>query len=341
MSSQPLDVGVRRQLAHEAAVHPAQLALVEDRRGAAHPVDREALDQLVGAENRRIVLGAPPEQGEVVADRSGQIALPTQLLHGGAAVSLRQLAAVRPVEERQVRVARRNGVERAQNQQLLRRVREVIVAANHVGDPHVRIVHRDREVVQRGAVATRDHEVVLGPVLEPNRPADQVLDHRHPVVRDAQANRRAGTVPGLAAVPRASVGPLPGANVVCGGRVGIGVTALDQLCDPLAVTLTALVLAQRPVVPVELQPAQGIQDLLDVLRHGALTVGVLDPQHELPARVPGEKPVVERGAGAADVQGARGRWGEAIAGRRGTAHGRPAPMFPQHSRLSARLGLRC
>ena len=43
-------------------------------------------------------------------------------------------------------------------------------------------------------------------------------------------------------------------------------------------------LADRPLVPVELQPAQGVEDLLDVLRSGALAVGVLDPQDQSPPR---------------------------------------------------------
>ena len=148
-------------------------------------------------------------------------------------MTLRQLAPVGPVQERQVRIARRDGVEGAQDQQLLRRVRQVVVAANDVGDPHVGIVHCDREVVQRRAVTPRDHEVVLGPVLEPHRPADQVLDHGHPLVRDAQADRRARLVPGLAPVAGAPVGLLPGANVLR-DRPGRGKRGRLQAAPPPA-----------------------------------------------------------------------------------------------------------
>ena len=70
--------------------------------------------------------------------------------------------------------------------------------------------------------------------------------------------------------------------------------------------LSALGLRDRPLVPVELEPAQRIEDLLDVLRGRALAVRVLDPQHERPARSAGHEPVVECGAGASDVQGAVG-----------------------------------
>ena len=73
----------------------------------------------------------------------------------------------------------------------------------------------------------------------------------------------------------------------------------------------ALVLAQRPLVPVELEPAQRVEDLLDVLGRRALAVGVLDPQDERPARAAREQPVVERRPRAADVQGTRRRGREA------------------------------
>ena len=181
-----------------------------------------------------------------------------------------------------MRVARRGDAERAQDQQLLRRVREVIVSADDVGDPHVRVVDRDREVVQRGAVAAGDDEVVLAAVLEPHRPADQVVDHGDALVGHSQADRRAGLVAGLAAVSGAAVRLLPGADVVGGCRVGVGVAGVDKLRDAFRVALAARVLAHRALVPVELQPAQRVEDLLDVLRHRALAVGVLDAQHEAP-----------------------------------------------------------
>ena len=83
-------------------------------------------------------------------------------------MALRELLAVGPVEQRQVRVARRLVAERLEDEQLLGRVREVIVAADDVGDPHLGVVDGDREVVERRAVAARDHEVVREPVLEPD-----------------------------------------------------------------------------------------------------------------------------------------------------------------------------
>ena len=87
--------------------------------------------------------------------------------------------------------------------------------------------------------------------------------------------------------------------------------ASKQRRERLAVALGAVGLHDRALVPVELQPAQRVEDLLDVLRRRALAVGVLDAQHELPALVAGEQPVEQGRAGAADVQGPGGGWREA------------------------------
>ena len=69
----------------------------------------------------------------------------------------------------------------------------------------------------------------------------------------------------------------------------------------------ALRLEDRSLVPVELEPPQGVEDLFYVPGSGALTVGIFDPQHERAGRAvvsgtPGQQPVVERGPGAADVE---------------------------------------
>ena len=124
---------VEAELAHVAAVEPAQLLLVELRRVALHARDVEARDQLLGREDRLVVAGAPAEQRDVVAHRGGQVAGVAQLLHRGGAVALGELAAVGPVQQRQVAVARRAGAERVDDQQLLGGVGEVVVAADRRG----------------------------------------------------------------------------------------------------------------------------------------------------------------------------------------------------------------
>ena len=61
-------------------------------------------------------------------------------------------------------------------------------------------------------------------------------------------------------------------------------------------------------MPSQLEP---VEDDLGVRVGAALLVGVLDAEHEGAAGLPGEEPVEERGAGAADVEVAGGGGGEA------------------------------
>src|SRR5690606_34823418 len=96
-----------------------------------------------------------------------------------------------------------------------------------------------------------------------------------------------------------------------GAVVEVGMAGVEQALDLALVLLAALGLRERPLVPVEAEPAQRVEDLLDVLGRRALAVGVLDPQDEGAVRAPGEQPVVQCRPRAADVQGPGGRRREA------------------------------
>jgi deoxyribonuclease-4 len=98
----------------------------------------------------------------------------------------------------------------------------------------------------------------------------------------------------------------------------------QELRQDLLVARGALDLRQRALVEVQLEPGERLEDLGDVLRRGALAVGVLDAQDERAARVTGHEPVVERGAGTADVQGPGGARGEADAHGQDSRTGGPA-----------------
>ena len=226
-------------------------------------------------------------------------------------MALRELLAVGTVKQRQVGVARSRRVERLEDRELLRRVREMVVPADHLGDPHVRVVDGDGEVVERGAVSPGDHQIVGEPVLEANRAADQIVDHGLALIGDPQADRGALDLAGLAAIADVAVLGLPRLDVLGGRGVRIGLARLDQLGDPLAMARAPLCLAQRALVPLSACHSQRVEDLGDVLRSRALAVGVLDPQHERAAGTAGGEPVVEGGPRASDVERARRRRGEA------------------------------
>ena len=69
----------------------------------------------------------------------------------------------------------------------------------------------------------------------------------------------------------------------------------------------------RTFVPIEPEPAQPVVDRRGRFLGVARLVRILDAQDERAAVMPREEPVEQRGARAADVQIAGGRWSEANA----------------------------
>ncbi len=236
-----------------------------------------------------------------------------------------------------MREARHRRPERLVEQHLLRRVRDVVVAADDVGDAHVDVVDDDRQVVGRVAVRPQHDEVLDHRVVELDPPVHHVVV-RGGAGRHAKADgaRRAGgfargDVVGREIHARAVVRPgLPGGfrglalrfDVVGIAVAVVGVARRDQLFSRRAVAVEPLGLEVRPVgaadfrpfVPVEAEPPHAVEDAGHHLPRRPLHVGVFDPQDERAAGVPRVQPVEERGAGAADVKVAGGRRGETDSG---------------------------
>ncbi len=132
---QALGVLLGGQRAQVDAVHPVELGVVEGGRALADPLEREPLDQLVPRHDRRLAVGRPAEQREEVHQRRRDVAGCAELVHRDGAVPLRELLAVLAEDVRDVRVGRNLGAQSLQDQDLLRGVRDVVVAADHVRDP--------------------------------------------------------------------------------------------------------------------------------------------------------------------------------------------------------------
>src|SRR5688500_6475875 len=220
---------------------------------------------------------------------------------------------VGPHDERHVRELRRRLRERVVEQYLLRRVGDVIVATNDMRDRHVDVVDDDGEVIGGIAVGAQDDEILDVLVLERDLAAHQI-DEARLAVRDLEADR-----------------PF----------VQVGLFREDERVRVLAVFLLALRLEVRrmraadvgPLIPVETEPAQAVDDAGDHLPRRALRVGVLDAQHERAAMPPREQPVEERRARAADVQVAGRGWSET------NANGHQAIVL-RASRLAPRASLK-
>ena len=111
----------------------------------------------------------------------------------------------------------------------------------------------------------------------------------------------------------AQVASRAGVELLLGAEAGIGLALVPKLLGGLLVQVQALSLGVGAkiaahlgtLVPVQAQPTHGAQDNLRVLVGRAGGVGVVDAQDERAAVCTGESPVIDSGAGAADVQLAR------------------------------------
>src|SRR5690606_11819191 len=294
---------------------------------------RELLDELVEREDLLLVVVGPSHAHEEVDHRLGQIAEVAILGDRHGAVALRELPSARREDERYVRVARHGETERLEKQDLLRRVRQVILAANHMGDLHVVIVRDDGEVIDGRSVRARDHHVVDVLMVDGDGAADQVVE-LGAARRDLETHdgRLAGIDPALRllsrnrrAQPVVSDPPLRGplrfaelVETLLRAEARIGRARIEKPEHELAMPPLALALEVGPVrsadvgtfVPVETEVAKAIEDGAHGLGRRALAIGVLDAQDEDTALLPRVEPVEKRGSRPADVEVTGRRRGE-------------------------------
>src|SRR5207248_6578228 len=106
-----------------------------------------------------------------------------------AVLALRELRFVGREYERQVREGRHRSAERLVDENLLVRVREVILTAYDVRDAHLYVVNDDREVVERREVAgAKEHEVFDLRVRARLLAVDGVREAGLPLARDFQTH---------------------------------------------------------------------------------------------------------------------------------------------------------
>ena len=233
----------------------------------------------------------PAEQREEVDHPLGDVALPLVFHHRGRAVPLAQALLVGAHDERHVRELRRRRAERLVEQHLLRRVRDVIVAADDVRDRHVDVVDDDRQVIGRMAVGAEDDEALDVLVVELDRPVHEIGERR--LSRGHLEADRALVVERVALRQQALGGGAVPARAAATGSTGA--------CGPPTSGPSS-----------QSRPSQRRPSRMpgDHLVRRALDVGVFDAQDEDAAVTPRVEPVEQRRAGAADVQVAGGRGGE-------------------------------
>ena len=227
--------------------------------------------------------------------------------------------------------ARHRVPERPEEEDVLGRVREMVLAADHVGHLHGRIVDDDREVVERRAVAAHDHEIaaeVRDVDLDPA--ADDVVegDHAGPdpeadggrttlgLARGTLVGRQRGAPTDVAGwLPGRFLGLAVGVELVGRAVAGIGLVLGEKAPGRLGIDREAEQLAVRgeraarrlagdlgPLVPAEPEPVQPVEDVLLEGDRVAGLVGVLEAEHEGAARVTSVEIVEQRRPGGADME---------------------------------------
>ena len=97
---------------------------------------------------------------------------------------------IRPHDERHVREAGRREPERLVQEQLPRRVRDVILASDHIRHLHQRIVDHDGEVVGGVAIGADDDRIADHICVEPDVAPHGVGEHDVAAFGHAEPDRR-------------------------------------------------------------------------------------------------------------------------------------------------------
>src|SRR6516225_3294087 len=213
-------------------------------------------------------------------------------------------------------------VERTIDLRLSKRVVEVIITADHMGDRHIVVVDHDGEIVSRAAVgpqndqivefAIRDRDIALYVISDRCRAllwCLQPYDRRYPGRRFcgiAVAPR-----PVIAHRPPLSAGLLAHCLQFSRRAIAIvGATRSEELLHDLGVPRGASRLINDLAIPAKPEPIEPLDDCGYCVGGRPRPVGVLDTQPKDAAVMPRKEPIEQRGPSAADMQKACGRGGK-------------------------------
>ena len=205
--------------------------------------------------------------------------------------------------------------ERLHDEDLPRRVGEVLLRADDVRDPEVVVVHRARQVIERRAVGALNHVVLLEGPVERDGAAHQIVERARALARHPEADHR-GAAFGFEA-RRDDLGLRHPATAIDEARlrpprrfalrnrlgrrrvVPVRAPARDQGVNRRAVAVAPFRLEiraarsahLRSLIPVDPEPAEAVEDRLQRLGHVPLAVGVVDAEDERSAVPSREEPV--------------------------------------------------
>ena len=150
-------------------------------------------------------------------------------------MAFRQFLTIGAKDQRNVRVDRQRPAHRGIDQHLTRRVVEVVVAADHVGDAHIVVIDHNGEHVGRCSVRTQNDHIVELVVANGHVALDLIVDHGGALKRSLHTDHigqvrvggRISVTPWAAVEGRFALGLgriAEGLNFVLGREAFVGVT---------------------------------------------------------------------------------------------------------------------
>ena len=155
-----------------------------------HLVDRKAARQLGERQDLVALTRRPADERQIIDQRLGQVSPLAELPHRGRPVTFGERAVIGPEHQGQVGEARHRPPERLVEQDLPRRVRQMVLAPHHVADLHQRIVDDDGEVVGGEAVGAEDDRIADDVGAEGDRTAHEIDKGHLAALRHAEADGR-------------------------------------------------------------------------------------------------------------------------------------------------------
>ncbi len=211
-------------------------------------------------------------------------------------LALRKLRAIGRDQQRQVRKLRRLGAESLEDQNMLERIRQVILAAHDVADAQVGVIGTGGQVIGRRAVAAQKGEVLdvggllglvsVDAVVKANvasgfarnseAPHERLAGSRAPIAFLTRQFTHAGVKK-----PRSAGAGFFAFVALSRREVPVGGAFPGDDFGRFPVQLQALRLAIL-LVPAELEPVQPVEDGIERSLRIPANVGVVDPQDHRP-----------------------------------------------------------
>ncbi len=252
----------------------------------------------------------PAERHQIVDHRLREVALVAVLLERHLVAPLRQLLSLLVDQHRHVGPPRWFVTERLPEHLLLGSVGQVLLGAHDVRDRHLDVVDHVREQEHRCAIAADQHEVLDRGVVECDLAAHDVPHDggavRHPEPQDVTRTRRDASLTRIAVVSggaellgallhllsrQVAVVRVPvGEQTPSRGEMRFGVVALEVRAFEVG------------IVGRHTDPGECVDDALRPLGPVPRFVGVLDPEYERATESTDERPVLQRGPSATDVE---------------------------------------